>query len=382
MSSPQDGPQGDKIDLCVVHGHLAFARFPVLVGHYVGDTFAGTEARLDKALGLRLSERRKVGLYPGRIGANAVLLHPDCKPPGAVVVGLGQPADLSIGTLRDTLRQGVLAYVIETLDQGCASAAASSPPSGLGLSCLCRRRGRWNRPRELCAGDASGGRPGKGHARAVAKARTSSARNRRTFRGSRVRDREGGEEGNRWRSRAQGCLFASGRLQVARGARRAGPLGDDPSWWQPIQITMPDAAKDRSLSFTIGGGFARAEARSVAANLDIVNTLLRRAARNIDIDKSPTSPGRILFELLWPDSLKQRSVEEQNRRLILDERSAAFPWELLDDRRPWTSADDVGRRLRALPNVDHLPSARAWSGNCCSSVPRRGLWLSRASPRR
>ena len=94
-------------------------------------------------------------------------------------------------------------------------------------------------------------------------------------------------------------------------------IGEDPDWWQPIQITMPNEdAKDRGLSFTIGGGFARAEARSVAANLDIVGTLLRRAARNIDIDGSPISPGRILFELLWPNSLKQRSAEEQNRRLI------------------------------------------------------------------
>src|SRR5580704_2090723 len=99
--------QDDRIEISVVHGHLAFARFPVLVGHYVGDAFAGTEARLDRALDGRLAERRKLGLYPGRIGANAVLLQSHCKPPGAVVVGLGQPADLSIGTLRETLRQGI-----------------------------------------------------------------------------------------------------------------------------------------------------------------------------------------------------------------------------------------------------------------------------------
>jgi CHAT domain-containing protein len=135
------------------------------------------------------------------------------------------------------------------------------------------------------------------------------------------------------------------------GGRRAGPIGEDPNWWQPIQITMPDR-EDRSLSFTVGGGFARAEARTIAANLDIVEPLLRRTARNIDVDGSPTSPGRILFELLWPDSLKQRSAEEQKRRLILDEHSAAFPWELLDDRRPWTSADEAA----SVP-VDRPPPA-------------------------
>jgi hypothetical protein len=49
------------------------------------------------------------------------------------------------------------------------------------------------------------------------------------------------------------------------------------------------------------------------------------------------SPGRALFELLWPAILKDRSTEERNRRLILDEESAQFPWELLDDRRPWAA---------------------------------------------
>ena len=128
------------------------------------------------------------------------------------------------------------------------------------------------------------------------------------------------------------------------GGRRNAPIAQDPNWWQPIQITMPrvEGPNDRSLSFTVGGGFARAEARTIAANLDIVSPLLRRTAQNVDLDGAPISPGRILFELLWPESLKHRSAEEQNRRLILDEASAAFPWELLDDRRPWMSAEGSG----------------------------------------
>ena len=137
------------------------------------------------------------------------------------------------------------------------------------------------------------------------------------------------------------------------GGRRNAPIAQDPNWWQPIQITMPrvDGPEDRSLSFTVGGGFARAEARTIAANLDIVAPLLRRTAQNVDLDGAPISPGRILFELLWPESLKHRSAEEQNRRLILDEQSAAFPWELLDDRRPWMSAEDTNAPKLEPPAV-------------------------------
>ena len=131
MSGQQDELTGDKIDLCVVHGHLAFARFPVLVGHYIGDAFAAAEALLDRALGSRLSERRKLGLYPGRIGTNAIVLPPGCRPCGAVVVGLGEAAGLSIGALRETLRQAILAFGVETLDRRCISGGAADPKRGL-----------------------------------------------------------------------------------------------------------------------------------------------------------------------------------------------------------------------------------------------------------
>jgi hypothetical protein len=46
---------------------------------------------------------------------------------------------------------------------------------------------------------------------------------------------------------------------------------------------------------------------------------------------------RALFELLWPAALKDHSADERPRRPILDQRSAGFPWELLNDRRPWMS---------------------------------------------
>ena len=62
----QPAPQhNDKIKLCIVNGHLAFARFPVLAGHYIGDTFAGTEAGLDRALEFPLVRTAQDGPLPG-----------------------------------------------------------------------------------------------------------------------------------------------------------------------------------------------------------------------------------------------------------------------------------------------------------------------------
>ncbi len=356
----QSGSRNDKIELSVAHGHLAFVRFPVLVGHYTGDAFSGTEALLDRALGFRLSRSRKMGLYPGRIGTSAIFLDPSSKPRGAVVAGLGQPADLSIGALRDTLRQCILSYVTEALDQRRGGGDLTGPNKPLGIS-------------TLLVGAGDGGVDRSGCVQALLQA--ASQANAVLF-----RLQEPGEQLaaieiielyqdralDAWRI-AKTAIERDSVLseffqcppgyESRPGGRPVSPVGGDPNWWQPIQITMPPADGPRGLSFTVGGGFARAEARTIPANLDAVALLLRRAARNIDTDGAATSPGRILFEMLWPESLKHRSAAEQNRRLILDEESAAFPWELLDDRRPWTSSEGAGAPDSGLPG--HPPAVRS-----------------------
>ena len=123
------------IKIKVVHGHLAFASHPVLVGHYAGDTINGAEAELDVALGGRLTKRKQFGLYPGALGTSTVALDRTTRPKGAIVVGLGDHADLAPGTLAETLRRGILAYAIENDDARCAQGAAGTV-GPLGLTAL------------------------------------------------------------------------------------------------------------------------------------------------------------------------------------------------------------------------------------------------------
>jgi hypothetical protein len=114
-------------------------------------------------------------------------------------------------------------------------------------------------------------------------------------------------------------------------------IGCDSSRWQRIQITMTGKGRNRSLSFSVSSGSKHIEAQTVVANLDLVAPLVRRVHRTGTNDDSSTSPGRALFELLWPAALKDDAEQERSRLLILDARSAGFPWEMLDDRRPWMS---------------------------------------------
>src|SRR5262249_29734749 len=66
--------RAEPVQIAVVHGNLAFARHPIMVGHYRGDTFAGAEAHLDVMLDHRLMDRRKLGLYPEEIGSTELIL--------------------------------------------------------------------------------------------------------------------------------------------------------------------------------------------------------------------------------------------------------------------------------------------------------------------
>jgi hypothetical protein len=336
----QDGKvQAVGIKLSVICGHLAFARYPLMVGHYNGDTFAGTEARLDQVLDGRLTARRLMGLYPGPIGSSTIVLDPNARPPGAVVIGLGEPAELTIGALRKTLRRGLLAFAASTVDRIGSPDGAQVDPS-LRLSALLIGAGEGGLDLSGCAqsllqaaAEAKDilGRVAKGGALLSAIEIVELYEDRAVA---------------TWRALDQ-VLKADPTLarnfqpvidfQQRTGARKAASVGRDPTWWQPIQITMSGEARERSLGFTLSGGLARAEARTIGASLDLVAPLVRRVSRSGANDESTTSPGRALFELLWPAALKDRSADERPRRLILDERSAGFPWELLDDRRPWMS---------------------------------------------
>lgn len=348
------------IRLTIAHGHLAFARFPVLVGHYEGDTFAGAEAQLDRALGFRLTERRRLGLYPGPLGTATVVLDGAARPRGAVVVGLGKSAALASGQLRRTLRHGLLAFAAAEADRNrAAQPSESAVPLPLGLTVL-------------AVGTGEGGLDTTSGViallQAVAEAQAILGVADMAVAGdiiarTRFSELEFVEVAQDraltiWHAAARaingqpelGQLFKlAQKIDTRAGRRRLGIPGRDPGWWLPITIQMSGCGRNRILNFLVSDGLARAETRAVPADLDLVEPLVARAVGDTDVTGAPTSAGRVLFELLLPAALKDRSAEERSRRLILDEASACFPWELLDDRRPWIA--NVGSSAQHPPAV-------------------------------
>ena len=104
---------------------LRNAQAPVMCGHYVGDPIAGAERQIDENIvDGALRQRELLGLYPGSIGTSAVVLMPRSAEEirrgtsrGALVVGLGEMGRLTVGKVSETVRAGVLRYLLSTHDR-------------------------------------------------------------------------------------------------------------------------------------------------------------------------------------------------------------------------------------------------------------------------
>jgi pimeloyl-ACP methyl ester carboxylesterase len=328
----------------VVHGHLRFADFPVLVGHYKGDSILSAEADLDADLDGRLRGRHRLGLYPGDVGTHVIVLRPRLDVPGAfrgaIVVGLGAVGELGVGTLVETIAQGLLAYAVRTAERDEDAR-------------LQRARGRNPDPamREvgvsaLLVGTNAGGVKVRDSLLAVLEA---------------VETANAALAGAKWpvriatvefvelymsrallaieelellarHSRLKGGFVVPLTVETRRGACRQIVFKEPEGWWDRLQIKgkpEPGRPDDGSLRFVAMTDRARAEARVVATQRELVDQFVRSTIRSTRHDSELT---RTLFELLLPNELKERAPDRRSLVLVLDEAAARYPWELLENR--------------------------------------------------
>src|SRR5207344_3000094 len=86
---------------------------------------------------------------------------------------------------------------------------------------------------------------------------------------------------------------------------------------------------DGSLRFVALTQRARAEARVVATQRELVDQLVRNTIQSTRHDSRLT---QTLFELLLPNELKEQAPDRRSIVIVLDEASARYPWELLENR--------------------------------------------------
>ena len=119
-------------------------------------------------------------------------------------------------------------------------------------------------------------------------------------------------------------------------------------------------SSEKVLRFSAITRRARNEVRLLTTQRTLVDGFIRQA---IQTTQHEEELARTLFELLLPNEFKDASLDEDNIVLMVDEESAAYPWELLedplegrgpDDRQPFSCRRGVLRQLESLEYRDNI----------------------------
>jgi pimeloyl-ACP methyl ester carboxylesterase len=403
------------LQLSVMHGHLRYAKYPVAVGHYVGDSIVSAEAVLNNLLAGRLAERHKMNLYPGPVGtAEVVFDGKDRLPPGALVIGLGEVGEVRADIVRHGITTAALRYALLQAERparpgetGYHSAAFSSLLIGtygghaltvaesveaiiegaVQANRILQAQGLWDRVRidkvELVEIYED-----------MAIQAIQTAHRLRQSPPADFSDHVGVE-------------VMPSLLNPQRGGRYQRPFSPNSSdWWRRIQIVaVPkepnDAAPDRQatqrqvieklvdaaarmpeqranlaelinhllaqdqaqpadddkLEFTVLTDRARAESLQQATQRFWVDQLVQQSISNASYNSSLANT---LFELLVPNGLKQQA---EHVALVLDRTAAQYPWELLVERsQPSKPVVTQIGLLRQFKSLDFRPNPQPARG--------------------
>lgn len=367
----------------VVHGDLRYAHYPIVVGHYEGDTIIGAEAQVDALLRGALSQRYALGLYPGEFGSVAVVVRKPTPvqkalalPSGALVMGLGKWGELTAGQLGDLLRRAALQYLLELRENLDAPREGGAPALGLSILLI-----GGNSTASITVADSVAA-----ILRAIAQVNRELASPDETS--PSIREVEIVE------------LFADTAIEAAHAVKRLAPLigkeldtaidaapllqrgregrrrlmstaGRD-AWrrWEVSVVTPPrptgparlpkpladrleravvesgsadaellaalaklaiggqaeTAEVHREIRFLTLSDRARAEATSQQRQPDLVERLIKDS---ISRPRFSLDESRVLFELTVPNELKSGLARVDNLVLVVDAESAAYPWELM-----------------------------------------------------
>jgi CHAT domain/Lecithin:cholesterol acyltransferase len=328
-----------KVEISVRHGNLGYARYPVCVGHYLGDTIVSAEDYLDTVLDGRLRKRHDLGLYPGRLGTFEVFLNPDRyeKPGGAIVVGLGQVGELSPGGLQSGIAQAALAYALQV---------AECPDERFGGTEGVPRSARLT---SLLVGTGAGGMTVRDSIEAILRGVASANRRLHEARVSTQVWIDAVEFVELWqdiaiqatsgleRALLDGALadqfvWKDRSLVEGHGGRRRIVFEELPNWWHRVEIVHDRKADE--LRFIALTDRARAEETLVAGQLRLADDFISQAIAETQHGRDIS---RTLFEMLLPNRLKESAPNQYDIVLVVDEVSGRYPWELLEDR--WSASN-------------------------------------------
>ena len=333
----------------VRNGDLRYASFPVLAGHFAGDGILYAERQIDETLDKALSIRHRLGIYPGPIGTNTVILPGGDRRKGAIIVGLDSFGALTSFQLIQTVEQGVAKYLLEANSRCVCEKEA--PQTVMGIS-------------TVLIGSGYGGLSIENSVRAIVQGIQNANSKIDSVNSGRMKLIEQIEFVELYEDRALSCFYAVSKLERSGegalnvsldksglktlfGAQKRIPAEISEGWWQRIHVRLNEDKKSatgdgkkesdekeeevrvRCLEFSLSTGGAREEKRNVYISPVGLDKMI-----NDSSDGKQWSPelAKTLFELLVPLDFKEQLKKQCNINWIVDKFTAGYPWELLQDK--------------------------------------------------
>jgi pimeloyl-ACP methyl ester carboxylesterase len=329
------------LEVSVSHGDLRLLQHPVVVGHYAGDSIVSAERVLDQQLHYKLTMRARLGLYPGATRTVEMILEEGAKPPGAIVVGLGEVGEITGEKVRLAVMDAALRYALQASECLVSSEAAEEGAQRgaltLGVLLLGTNGGNALPVAEsvgaivrgvLQANQAlrSGEQPARcwiGALEFIELFETVATRALHALLGLDPH-RPGGFE-------------SAQSIDVTRSLRRLGggrfnsPLSEyEGGWWRRILVTWKKAespGQPDQVKYEVLTDRARSDERSALADSASVDAFLARGIRSTSVDRTSSA---MLYALLVPPELRERARSDaRDLVLIVDEVTARYPWEMI-----------------------------------------------------
>jgi len=339
------------VEISVVHGSVANAEYPLMIGGFEGEQFGGTERFLDRQFGGLLASWSEIDLYPRQLGTTRFVepsRSPDkeTEPPGGYVVGLGPMADLGREELSFGVRQALVDRCMRLYrDPPPGYGASSRIEVGVSSLLIGVREENGIRIEDSVAGIVEGVLQAN---LALARYEAAIAEPGPTVRVTAL------EFVERYAERANLAAVSLRRLPTAVQlseayvdlrtitveSRPGGlPLGAvlteaAPAWRRFLitSVEKDELASDRTLLLDVAVLGREARADRVQHRLDraMVDSLVAR----VSLNKDDVRTAATLYDQLIPHELRSSFQTTAGVQFIVDATTANYPWELLGAPRP------------------------------------------------
>lgn len=325
-------PVGSQIPVTVSvsNGDLRYASYPIMAGHFLNDGVLYAEKSIDNYLNGSLVAKHRLGLYPGDIGTNALFggtNNSDFE--GAIIIGLGEPDQLTSFQLSKSVEQGILNYLLSTRGK-------DIPKNGLGIS-------------SLTIASGYGGLTVEGSLKAIIDGVNRANDKVKMLSDEGYRTVQKIEIIELYADRALNCMYVlnkiankenstyniiigNKRIKNLLGIQKRTPLDNAEGWWNRITIKYKEANEQTgdpsSMVFGSSTGDSREEENELYSSTPLIDLFISEVSSS---NQWSACTAKTLFELLIPNNLKEKLKRKGNISWILDAKTASYPWELLQD---------------------------------------------------